>query len=459
MNGKASVSDMRAGAVVSGHSVLAATIGNALEWFDIIVYAIFAPAIAKTFFPSDDPGTSLLVALATFGVSFMVRPIGGVVLGAYADRAGRKAALLAGMLLMMIGTSFMALTPAAASIGVAAPILIVVARMLQGFSAGGEFASATTFLAEQSPERRAYYSSWQFASQGLAIALAAGMGIGISLLLSSAEVDAWGWRIPFLFGMLIGPVALYIRRNVHETAEFDGESDVNPFTDTLQTQRASLVISLGLIVICTIGIYVMLFLPTFAQTTLHLEAMAGYSATAVGGLVLFVATPFFGHIADRRGYINVAAAASVPLILLPVPIFALLIAHPSTSLLILAQCVIALPLSAYFGTVGALVTAMFPTRNRTTGVSLSYNVSVMTFGGMAPAVMAWLIARTGWAGVPSFYLSFGAVVSLLALLAARTRSFHYAIGGVHGASPIASRRVETSLDDEAANLHMEFDGR
>ena len=168
MNGAAAAAKAERDKEVSGHSVLAATIGNALEWFDIIVYAIFAPTIAKVFFPSDDSGTSLFIALATFGVSFMVRPIGGVVLGAYADRAGRKAALLAGMLLMMIGTSFMALTPSAASIGIAAPIMIVIARLLQGFSAGGEFASATTFLAEQSAARRAYYSSWQFASQGLA---------------------------------------------------------------------------------------------------------------------------------------------------------------------------------------------------------------------------------------------------------------------------------------------------
>src|SRR5579871_2864769 len=186
--------------------VVATSLGNALEWFDISVYAYFAVYISKAFFPTNDPTTSLLLTFGTFGLSFLARPIGGVILGAYADRYGRKASLLASIVMMTFGTLAVAVMPSFATIGVLAPLLVIIARLVQGFSAGGEFGSSTAFLVEHMPHRRGFVASWQFASQGLSGLLGSGFGLVLSSTLSTAELQEWGWRIPFLFGALIGPI-------------------------------------------------------------------------------------------------------------------------------------------------------------------------------------------------------------------------------------------------------------
>lgn len=406
----------------SRRAVLAATIGNALEWFDLIIYAFFANAIAKAFFPNPDSTLSLLMALGTFGVSFVVRPLGGVVLGAYADRAGRKAALVLGMSLMMIGTALMALTPGADDIGLAAPVLIVIARLLQGFSAGGEFASATTFLAEQSPDRRCFNASWQFASQGFAMVMGACFGYGVTMLLGPEETDAWGWRIPFVFGMLIGPVAIYIRRHVDETSEFRATvPTANPISEAIRNRKASMLMALGAVILSTVAIYLMLYMPTYGTRLLELDSTAGFLAALAGGAVLFLLTPHFGRLADRLGQFPVAFPAAVVLVVLPVPLFAWLLDAPSALRLVVVQTVFATALSAYLGVLGALMTDLFPTASRSTGVSLSYNLSVMTFGGMAPLLMTWLISSTGWLAIPAYYLALAALVSVVAVLAVRQR--------------------------------------
>src|SRR5215475_12014058 len=192
-------------------AVIAASIGNALEWFDFVVYGFFALTISKLFFPAGDQTLSLLLTFGTFGVTFFMRPLGAIVLGSYADRHGRKATLVLTIGLMMLGTAVIAVMPTYQTIGVLAPLLIVIARMIQGFSAGGEFGSATAFLAEQDPKRRGFFASWQLASQGLTTVLATGFGVVLSGLLAPPQLESWGWRTPFIFGLLIGPVAYYIR--------------------------------------------------------------------------------------------------------------------------------------------------------------------------------------------------------------------------------------------------------
>ena len=201
-------------------NVGAAIIGNTLEWFDILVYAYFVKEIAANFFPASSGASSLLLAYGTFGLSFVARPVGAVVLGGIADRVGRRAALVWASALMCAGTLAIAVLPPFSAIGVAAPLLLLTARLVQGFSAGGEFGSATAYLAEQSPGRRAFYSSWQFASQGLGMALAALIGLLLSKSLTVADATAWGWRAPFLFGALVGPVAYFIRKGLHEPPIF-----------------------------------------------------------------------------------------------------------------------------------------------------------------------------------------------------------------------------------------------
>ena len=200
--------------------IVAATIGNIFEWFDFVVYGFFALTLAEVFFPAGNPTVSLLVTFGAFGLAYLVRPLGAIVVGGYTDRAGRKAGLLLSMALMMIGTTLMAVTPGYATIGLAAPIIITIARLLQGFSVGGEFGSAVSFLAEHGGGRRGFSASWQFATGGLITVLASLFGLSLTTLLTHEQLVDWGWRIPYVFGMLIGPAGLYVRAKVVETPEF-----------------------------------------------------------------------------------------------------------------------------------------------------------------------------------------------------------------------------------------------
>ncbi|MFZ1089496.1 MAG: MFS transporter, partial [Xanthobacteraceae bacterium] len=210
------------GARAATRLILAASLGNALEFYEILVYGYFAVVISKVFFPAADETVSILVTLGSFGVSFLARPVGAIFLGAYGDRKGRKQALTLSILLMTIGTGVMTLMPSYGSLGLLAPILVLVARLLQGFSVGGEFASATAFLVEHRPDRAGFFASWQWSSQGLAALIATSFGVLLTTTMSAADLQAWGWRIPFAFGLLIGPVGYYIRSNMEETPEFLG---------------------------------------------------------------------------------------------------------------------------------------------------------------------------------------------------------------------------------------------
>src|SRR5580700_9213599 len=200
--------------------IVAATIGNVLEWFDFLIYGFFAVTIAEVFFPTSDPTVSLLITFGAFGLSYVVRPLGAAVVGTYTDRAGRKAGLTLSIGLMMIGTTLMVITPGYATIGIAAPVIIMVARLLQGFSVGGEFGSAVAFLVEHGGERRGFSASWQWSSTGIISVIVAIFGIALTTLLTHDQLVDWGWRIPYVFGLLVGPAGLYIRARVSETADF-----------------------------------------------------------------------------------------------------------------------------------------------------------------------------------------------------------------------------------------------
>ncbi len=188
--------------------IVAASIGNALEWFDLLIYGYFVVTISRLFFPATNETVSLLLALGTFGISYLARPFGAIFLGAYADRAGRKASLLLSIVLMMVGTFLMLIIPGYASIGILAPIIVLLARLMQGFSVGGEFGSATAFLVEHGSERKGFFASWQWAGQGLAALIASAFGVALTTLLTRPQLESWGWRTPYLFGLLIGPVGL-----------------------------------------------------------------------------------------------------------------------------------------------------------------------------------------------------------------------------------------------------------
>jgi MFS transporter, MHS family, proline/betaine transporter len=403
--------------------IVAASIGNALEWYDVIVYGFFAATISKLFFPSADETVSLLLALGTFAVAYVVRPLGAVVLGAYADRVGRKAALMLSIRLMMLGTLLIAIMPPYAQIGVIAPILILFARLVQGFSAGGEFGSATAFLVEHAPDRRGFMASWQFASQGFSTLLASAFGTVLTATLSEAQMESWGWRIPFLFGLLIGPVGYYIRRYVDEAGEFVEAADIEraPVKDTFRTQKGRMLVAMGALAVSTAISYLITYMPTFAMTELDLPASTGFAATLVSGIVLTVMTPIVGHLSDRFGRVRIMLLFGALILLLMYPSFAFLVAYPGFAVILVVMFVIGALKAGYFAPLPAMMAELFPVTNRATGMSVSYNVGVMTFGGTTPLVIVWLVDATGDKLAVTYYLMALAVLSLACVAIARRR--------------------------------------
>jgi MFS transporter, MHS family, proline/betaine transporter len=401
-------------------AVAAASIGNALEWFDFAVYGFFALTISKLFFPAGDQAISLLLTFGTFGVTFFMRPFGAIVLGAHADRHGRKATLILTIGLMMLGTAVIAVIPTYASIGVLAPLAIVIARMIQGFSAGGEFGSATAFLAEQNPQRRGFYASWQLASQGLTTVLATGFGLVLSTQLAPAQLEAWGWRTPFVFGLLIGPIAFYIRRHVDEAPEFKSiVRSSSPLRDALLSEKTRMLIGLGVVVVGTVVTYTTLFMPAFAVRQLGLPLATGYAAGLLYGALQIVLIPAFGALSDRIGRIPVSALCAIAILFVAYPMFVWLVDVPTLSTLLIVWTIFGVLIAGYHGSIPALMAELFPTRTRTTGLSISYSFGVMIFGGFAPFIVQSLIEETGSKLAPSFYIMFAAGISLIALAAAR----------------------------------------
>jgi MFS transporter, MHS family, proline/betaine transporter len=402
--------------------IAAATIGNALEWFDVLVYAYFAQYIAVTFFPNSNQVVSLVLTFGTFGLSFVARPIGAIVLGAYADRSGRKAALALSIRLMVIGTAVMALMPSYASIGLIAPIAVFAARLLQGFAVAGEFGSSTAFMIEHSTERKAYFASWQFSGQQAAKLLAALFGIGLTTTLSVHQLNAWGWRVPFFFGLLLGPVGMYIRRKVEETPEFKQSTPTRtPVREIFATEKTSLALGAGLVAVATSTTYFSIYVPTFATTRLHLPASTGYIASIVLSLLAMVLFPVAGHIADRIGHTRLMLPAAILLLLSFYPIFLVITFHPSLATLLAGLIWDAVLASAYSAAMPAVMASLFPARTRVTGLSLSYNLGVTLFGGFAPAIFTWLSATTHNNTAPSFYLMAMALLSILAVVMVNRR--------------------------------------
>jgi MHS family proline/betaine transporter-like MFS transporter len=402
--------------------IAAASMGNALEWFDFLVYAYFAVTISKVFFPSSDDTVSLLTALGTFGVSYLVRPLGAILLGAYADRAGRKAALLASILLMTLGTGLMAFMPGYETVGVLAPIMVLVARLMQGFSVGGEFGSATAFLVEHTTDRKGFFASWQWASQGLTALLASGFGVLLTTSLTLDQLQSWGWRVPFLFGLVIGPIGLYIRRHAAETPEFaQAETTPSPLRHLLAHQKARLALAVGAAIISNSSNYLILYMPTYAIRELHLPQSVGFIATLLGAIVLGTVAPIAGHLSDKIGRTRIMLAMTTLFLVTAYPLFGYLAAHASLAVMILVVAWMSLLKAGYSGVLPALLSELFPTETRGVGMSLGYSISVTIFGGFAPFISTWLIQATGDKLAPSFYLMATALLSLVALIVVRRR--------------------------------------
>ncbi|MEA1796164.1 MULTISPECIES: MFS transporter [Rhodococcus] len=402
-------------------AVISSSLGAALEWFDVIVYASFAVVIAHNFFPGGDNTLGLILTFATFAISYVIRPLGGMVLGSYADRRGRKNALTLTMMLMMIGTLIMAVAPTTSMIGPWAGVVILVSRLIQGFSAGGEFGTATTFLVETAPHKKAFYSSWQVSSQGASVFLASLFGYVLNTHLSHEALYSWGWRVPFFFGIIVGPVGLYIRAKLDETDDFKTSvPERAPLKTTLTRHLGRVLTGAAVVGVATISIYLILYMPTFAVKNLGVSASAGYLGGIVAGLVTLITVPLIGHLADRVGPARVMTWAAVAAIVLAWPLFKLMVDHPSTLTLVLVVSVLGVIMAFAFGPLPALMSSLFPAEIRATGMSLSYNLGVTLLGGIAPLVLTWLISTTGSLDAPSYYYMTVAVLSLGGLWSART---------------------------------------
>jgi MFS transporter, MHS family, proline/betaine transporter len=287
--------------------VAAAVVGNALEWYDFIIFGFLTVVIARLFFPADSQYASLLLTTATFGVGFFMRPVGGILLGVYADHKGRKSALLLIIVLMTIAIAMIGFAPTYAAIGVGAPLIIVLARLLQGLATGGEFASATSFLVETAPaNRRGFYGSWQMVGQGLAVLIGALLGALITRTLTPQALDSWGWRIPFLLGLIIGPIGLFIRRHLQETEAFvearQAASIRQSFGATFAAHAKQVLVCMGVVTSGTISFYViLLYMPTFARVQLHLPLDQAFLAQAISLACMIVITPLSGLLSDLIG--------------------------------------------------------------------------------------------------------------------------------------------------------------
>ena len=395
-------------------AVVAATVaGNALEFFDFVTYTFFAVQIGQTFFPSSDEFTSLLAAVGVFGVGFVFRPLGGILIGAYADRAGRRPAMLLTIVLITVGTMGLALTPSYASIGVAAPVIVILCRLVQGLALGGEVGPASVFLIEAAPRgKRGLYSSWQLASQGLAVLAAGLLGVGLALVLDKEALRVWGWRVPFVLCLLLVPVAFYpAPRHAGETFEHGAKVERARLGDHMKLIVLAVLLILG----GTVSTYVSNYMTTYATNTLHLPPATALTATVVGGVSLFVGALAGGWLADRYGRRGTMLWPRLLLTLTAWPLFLLLARQPSAGTLYLATIVLTV-LTAIGSTASLVVIPeLLPRSIRATGLSIAYAVGVSLFGGSTQFVVTWLLKATHDPTSPAWYVTATSVITLAAM--------------------------------------------
>jgi MHS family proline/betaine transporter-like MFS transporter len=395
-------------------AVVAAAIGNVLEWYDFGVYIFFAGTIAQNFFPAGHPASALLSSFAVFGVGFLMRPLGGILIGRFGDTHGRRAALTLTILAMAFGTVMVGVLPPYASIGVAAPVLLVVARLIQGFSAGGEWGGSTAFMVEWAPAaRRGWYGSFQQASIALSLVLGSGTGALFAAILSPAALAAWGWRIPFLLGILLAIVGGYLRRNVEETPAYRAaEAAPAPAAGGfLAGMRA-----FGFTIYWTVAFYILLsYMPTFTAQHAGVTAAQALLANTVGVVVLMVLIPPFGALSDRVGRKPLLLASCAFFAVLTLPLFAVILGKPGFAVLMLIQILFDAAIALFSGAGPAAISEMFHTIGRSTWMTPAYALAVAIFGGFAPFIAAWLIGVTGSPLAPAYYVIAAAVVSFIVI--------------------------------------------
>ena len=409
-------------------ALMAVVIGNWLEFYDFIVYSFFAVQIGKAFFPGDDVWLSLLFASLVFWAGFITRPIGAAVLGAYADRVGRKASMTLTILLMAFGTGMLALTPGYDTIGIAAPILLVIARLSQGFSCGGEVGPATTYLLEAaSSKERAAYTAWQGITQQFAGIMGSGLGLILAANLSTEDLESWGWRVPFLIGILIGPVGMYIRRALPETIERHEVHDSGVAVVQNLFRHNATAVFLGILCILgpTVSTYVSAYMTSYSITTLGLSNADGQFTTLCGYIAALAGFPIGAWFSDRFGAKVSIIVPRVIFLVIVYQAYMMMTAEGATlQSIVLVNVVLNFILAVSYGGLYALLTQAFPKAVRSTGVSIAYALSVTVFGGSTQTVLTWLIATLKDPLVPAWYQIGANVLALIGVLLITSRHEH-----------------------------------
>ncbi|MFF0106318.1 MFS transporter [Streptomyces hirsutus] len=402
-----------------------ATIGSVVEWFDVAVYGYLASVLGKVFFPTGDPTTQLLSSFAVFGAAFAVRPLGGIFFGALGDRIGRQKTLAWVIISVSVATLCIGLLPSYASIGLLAPVLLVILRLIQGFSAGGEMGGASAYVAEYAPpKRRGFLVSLVEMGCILGFLLGSLVVLLLNLSLTSEQVHDWGWRIPFLMTAPLGLIGLYIRNKLEETPEFtalraEGKVAKNPLLESITKHWRSILRTAGYALFQNAALYVILtFIPSYQENTLGYTATLASVSSVVSMVLVCAMIPLMGGLSDKVGRRPVLGASCVLALLLSYPLFVMM-ESDSTVLAVIAHCGLGLILAVFLGPTLAAMNELFSTRVRYGGFSLGYNFSVSAFGGTAPFIVTFLVAETGVVASPAFYVMASAAITLAVVLTTR----------------------------------------
>jgi MFS transporter, MHS family, citrate/tricarballylate:H+ symporter len=408
-------------------SVIRVSSGNFLEMYDFMVFGYYAAAIGKAFFPSGNPFVSLMLSLMTFGAGFLMRPVGAIVLGAYTDRNGRRAGLLLTLGLMSVGIFSIACMPGYATIGLLAPLLVLIGRLLQGFSAGMELGGVSVYLSEiATPGHKGFYVSWQSGSQQVAVMFAALVGVALNAKLPLEKMTAWGWRVPLLLGCLIIPFLFRLRHSLQETDEFVTRRHRPSTPEILRSLTANwriIVIGIMMVTMTTVSFYMITaYTPTFGNTVLHLANIESLVVTLCVGASNLFWLPAMGALSDRIGRRPLLFACTILMLITAYPAMLWLVREPSFARLLTVELWLSFIYGSYNGAMVVFLTEIMPMDVRTTGFALAYSLATAIFGGFTPAISTYLIQATGNRAVPGLWLSFAAACGLLATLLAGSQN-------------------------------------
>jgi len=408
-------------------SVVRVSSGNFLEMYDFMVFGYYAAAIGNTFFPSGNPFVSLMLSLMTFGAGFLMRPLGAIVLGAYTDLHGRRAGLILTLSLMSVGIISIACMPGYATIGLVAPLLVLVGRLLQGFSAGMELGGVSVYLSEiATPGHKGFYVSWQSASQQVAVMFAAALGVVLSSILPPQKMMQWGWRVPLLLGCVIIPFLFRLRRSLQETDEFAARKHKPNISEILRSLTASwqiVIVGTMLVTMTTVSFYMITaYTPTFGNTVLHLASIDGLIVTLCVGASNLFWLPVMGALSDRVGRRPLLLVCTTLMLVTAYPVMFWLVREPSFSRLLTIELWLSLIYGSYNGAMVVFLTEIMPVSVRTSGFALAYSLATAIFGGFTPAISTYLIHLTGNRAIPGMWLSFAAACGLVAALLAKPQA-------------------------------------